>query len=491
MRCAALWSLPRCDAAHIIRFLTFSRLIVVLLSLALLVPVAALPAAVVTGQSADPGQPAAAEQAGEVWAQILEPTQTFAQSMEPAWIAPTGEWYRVLEQQDNWLLAFREGDAPEAAVWLELTPAVALQTFPATAAVPIAPFRAASPEYGLNIFIWDQPRTTARDLGKVAGVGFNWQKTLFQWRLIEPVKSQPQWGEAERVVKASNAQGIKVMARVDFQPSWARADGAHNGPPDDYADYGNFIFALVNHFRPGAGNGVIDAIELWNEPNLSREWGNAVISRESAADYVRLMCIGHEAAKRASASMTTISAGLSPTGTLNDEAADDTVYLQWMYDAGARNCFDVLGAHGAGFKAPPWIGPDELASNPEWGGHSSFGFRRVEMLRDVMVRNGDRAKQVWLLEFGWTSDPVNQAYAWHRVTEEQKATYIVEAYRWAAMNWAPWIGVMTLWTLAAPDWTAAREEYWWSITAPDGTNRPAYDALLRARRDGYLISVPS
>ena len=241
--------------------------------------------------------------------------------------------------------------------------------------------------------------------------------------------------------------------------------------------------------RFGAGNGVIDAVELWNEPNLSREWGNAPIGPESAADYVRLLCAGHEAAKRASPHIVTITAGLSPTGTLTSEAADDTVFTQWMYDAGARNCFDVLGGHGAGYKAPPWIGPEELASDTQWGGHSSFGFRRIEMLRDVMVQNGDAAKQVWLVEFGWSSDSVHESYAWHRVTEEEKATYIVEAFRWAALNWAPWIGVMAIWNMAAPEWTINREEYWWSITAPDGSSRPAYDALLRARREGYLIGL--
>lgn len=473
--------------------MSLSRFVGVGLSFILLVTSTALPAAFATAPSESPEASLAAEQSVEVWVQILDPTQTFTEAMEPAWMATAGEWYRVMSQDANWVLAHREGESQELAVWIELTPAVALETFPIAVARPVAvaPFRAASPEYGMNIFIWDAPRTTNRDLGKVAGAGFTWQKTLFQWRHIEPVRGQPQWLESERVVKASNAQGVKVIARIDFQPDWARADRVHNGPPDNYADYSNFVFAFVNHFKPGAGNGVVDAIELWNEPNLSREWGNAEISAQSAADYVRLMCAGHDAAKRASPHIVTISAGLSPTGTMNVEAADDTVYLQWMYDAGGRNCFDVLGAHGAGYKAPPWISTEELASDSRWGGHASFGFRRVEMLRDVMVQNGDEAKQVWLLEFGWTSDPVNQAYAWHRVTEDEKATYIVEAYRWAALNWAPWIGVMALWNLAAPDWTTAREEYWWSITAPDGTNRPAYEALLRARRDGYLISVPS
>jgi len=479
--------------------LAFSRFVGFALCAVLLIPAASLPAGLAAQSGQDPEviaqsatdsaatTDASADQAVEIWAQILDSTQIYSQSDELLGLANAGEWYRVVKQDGEWILAYMEGSSPEAAVWLQLGPTVALQSFPVVArTVPISPYKANSPEYGMNIFVWDQPRTTNRDLDKVAGATFGWQKTLFQWKFMEPVKGQVQWSEAERVVKASNARGIKVLARLDFQPNWSRADGATNGPPDDYADYANFVYAFVDHFKPGANNGVVDAVELWNEPNLSREWGNAEISSQSAADYVRLMCTAHDAAKRASPHVVTISAGLSPTGTMNSEAADDTVFLQWMYDAGARTCFDVLGAHGAGYKAPPWVGTDELASDPQWGGHASFGFRRVEMLRDVMVQNSDEAKQVWLLEFGWTSDSVHDAYAWHRVTEDQKANYIVEAYKFAQTNWAPWIGVMTLWNLAAPDWTTTREEYWWSISAPDGTNRPAYDALVKARRDGYL-----
>ncbi len=342
------------------------------------------------------------------------------------------------------------------------------------------------PEYGMNVFIWDFPDVMDRDLGKISTAGFGWQKSLFQWKRMEPRKGEFDWESAERVVKASNAAGIKVIARVDYSPEWARADGSPHGPPDRYEDFGDFIYALVDHFRPDSPNGTIHAVELWNEPNLDREWGGDTISRRAAEDYVRLLCIGHEAAKRASRDIITISAGLSPTGTTNGRAMDDTIYTQWMYDAGARGCFDVLGVHGAGYKAPPWIGPNELAADTNWGGHSSFGFRRVEQLRDIMVRNGDADRQVWLTEFGWSSDPVHPGYAWHRVTEEQKALYVVEAYRWASLNWQPWIGVMALWNLPSPDWTEDREEYWWAVANPDGTDRPAFEALTMARVAGYI-----
>ncbi len=344
------------------------------------------------------------------------------------------------------------------------------------------------PQYGMNIFVWDKPLTIDRDLRKVTSAQFGWQKTLFQWRLIEPERGVFDWSAADAVVRASNDAGVRVIARLDFQPDWARADGAHNGPPDNYDDFGDFVQALVDRYQSGSPYGTIDAIEVWNEPNLWRDWGGASIGPGSAANYVRLLCTAYRAAKQTSADIVVISAALTPTGTLNSEAANDVVFTQWMYDAGAKPCFDVLGAHGAGYKAPPWVGTAELAANPLWGGDQSFGFRRVEQLRDVMVRNGDAGKQIWLTEFGWSSDPIHPSYAWHRVSEQDKADYVVEAYRWAYLHWQPWIGVMVLWNIASPDWNESREEYWWSVTNPDGSTRPAYDALV-ARKSGYLPDI--
>ena len=36
---------------------------------------------------------------------------------------------------------------------------------------------------------------------------------------------------------------------------------------------------------------------------------------------------------------------------------------------------------------------------------------------------------------------------------------------------------MTVIYIASPQWTASDEQYYWSITNPDGTARPAYTAL--------------
>ena len=60
---------------------------------------------------------------------------------------------------------------------------------------------------------------------------------------------------------------------------WARKDHAHNGPPDNYQDYWDFVSAFVTRYRTGSAIGRVHAIEVWNEANLDREWGNQTDQR--------------------------------------------------------------------------------------------------------------------------------------------------------------------------------------------------------------------
>ena len=352
-----------------------------------------------------------------------------------------------------------------------------------TAVVAGGPVAVSSPDYGMSLFVIGHPDTTDRDLRLVTGAGFHWQKTLFQWRQIEGAcKGCFDWSEADRVVRASAQAGVNIIARLDFQPAWARKDGAANGPPDNFQDFADFVSAFVSRYAAGSSTGRVQAIEIWNEVNLDREWGGQPINPQQAAQYVRLLGVSYQAAKAADPSVIVISAGLSPTGVTDGHAADDVQYLQWLYDAGIKGKFDVLGAHG-NTQAPEVDAP--LGSLPHFP-HASFYFRRVEQLRDVMVRNGDADRRVWLLEFGWTSDTVHPQYSWFAVSEDKKAANIVKAFQYARDHWRPWIGVMTLWTVPDPSWTAEREEYWWAITNADGSPRAAYTSLLKARAAGQI-----
>ncbi|MBX5492182.1 MAG: cellulase family glycosylhydrolase [Chloroflexi bacterium] len=347
---------------------------------------------------------------------------------------------------------------------------------------PNLPYRAASPEYGMNLFVWRAPDVTNAHLRRLTAAGFTWQKTRIPWAEVETRKGQFNWEETDRVIRASNDLGVKVIARVDVAPAWARPDGNPHGPPLNFDDYGDFIYALVNRYRTDSPYGRLHAIEVWNEPNLHKEWGNLPVNRQQAAEYVRLLQVAYQAAKRADPNVTVVSGSLSPTGWNDDTARPDDVYLHWMYQAGAAAWFDALGVHGAGYGSPPETVPMSLARYP----HPSFYFRRAEQLREIMVQYGDADKQIWMMEFGWTTDPINPAYAWYRVSEEQKGEYLVRAYRMAREQWAPWIGVMVLWTMPDPRWTSQQEEYWWAILDPDGTERESYRRLLEAHQNGLL-----
>jgi hypothetical protein len=247
------------------------------------------------------------------------------------------------------------------------------------------------------------------------------------------------------------------------------------------SDWGDFVYALAKRYK-----GKIAAYEVWNEPNLAREWGD---KPPSAAEYVKLLQVAHQAVKLGDPNALVITGGLSPTTDLSDRARADVVYLREMYSAGAKGTFDLLGVHAAGFKAEPETDPGEVARDPVLSNNDpspeelrrSYTFRHVEDLRKVMEENGDGERRIAILEMGWTSDPrPDSPYRWHAVSEQEKADYLVRAIDYAKNHWRPWLGPMIVWTFADPAWKPDQEQVYWAITNPDGTPRPAYDALKRA-----------
>ena len=342
--------------------------------------------------------------------------------------------------------------------------------------------RFVSPTPAIHVFLWGQPESVIeRTLVQARTMGFRWVKQRFEWRFIEPhEKGSFEWQEPDRVVSAIRSAGLGIIARVDNQPAWANAERLFpvTAPPDRLQDWADYLFALASRYR-----GQIQAYEIWNEPNIAREWGER---RPDPREYTELLKVSYEAIKRADPAALVISAGLSPTTERSDRAIPPLEYLEAMYQAGARDAFDLLGAHAAGFKAPPDLDPGEVARQADLTNNDPsdpalkrvYAFRFVEDLRAIMQQHNDAAKQVAILEMGWTTDiRPSSPYHWHAVTPQQQAEYLVQAFRWATEHWRPWIGPMTVIYIAQPDWTANDEQYWWSVTNPDGTPRPAFDAL--------------
>ncbi|MCB0192349.1 MAG: beta-galactosidase [Anaerolineae bacterium] len=351
-----------------------------------------------------------------------------------------------------------------------------------------APVTMNSPDYSMQVFLYWQEEIADRDLKLVEDAGFTWVKQEFPWREIEPVeKGGFNWEKTDRIMDQIDAHGLKVIARLGVQPPWAGGGFPEVGPPENMQDFADFITAVATRYK-----GRVDAYQIWNEPNLSREWGNRP---PNAAEYTAMLKIAYESIKAVDPYPIIISAGMAPTTRNDDVARPDTYYIQEMYDAGAAPYFDALGAHGPGYASPPETDPAEIAQTPGLANPGDFeaannvpeelrrvyGFRHVEDVREIMVQNNDADKQVVLLEFGWTIDPrPDSPYKWHAVSPEQQAQYFVRAYEYAKANWQPWIGVMSLIYVADPTWTMQDEQTYWSVvypTYPELTAAPAYYAL--------------
>ncbi|TAH49634.1 MAG: hypothetical protein EYC68_17120 [Chloroflexota bacterium] len=362
--------------------------------------------------------------------------------------------------------------------------------FEPTATPPALPAKKSahlnSPEYSIQIFGWYRPEIADRDMKEIKEMGFGWVKQQFAWRDIEGAeKGAFDWSRADEVVYRANIEGLDLLARMDNAPDWA-APGCFDpsqsamGPARNLKDWTDFLTAFVTRYK-----GRVRAYQIWNEPNLAREWCKRPPNPE---EYARLLKASYQTIKSIDPNALVISAGLTPTTADFDQAMPDMKFFGRMYDAMGNNSdgyFDLLGVHAAGFKADPEADPGVVAQDAALTNNDPspteakriYSFRHVEDVRKLMQERGDADKQIAILEFGWTSDQVNPAYSWFRVSEEEKANRIVRAFQYAKENWSPWIGVMSLIYMANADWSGNEEQFWWAITNPDGSPRPAYNAL--------------
>ena len=284
--------------------------------------------------------------------------------------------------------------------------------------------------YGIQAFLWWDGGEVGYTLDWTMLMNFRYVKQTFAWRDMERVQGEWLFGEADKVIHEVTRRDLKLVARLGKTPDWSHSlEGDFlDAPPDGLDLWRNYCFTVADRYQ-----GQIAAYQIWNEPNLEREWGN---QPPNAEDYVTLLQVCSEAIREADPEAILISAGLSPTGRMDDVAHRDDIYFDQMYRHDFQQYIDVVGVHAPGFSRPIY-GPDdaERDGNGRWA-----TFRRVEDLRKIMIAHNDATRQMAILEVGYTTDTVNPDYAWFAVDEETQAQYLEEAYLYAAEHWRPWVG---------------------------------------------------
>ena len=332
--------------------------------------------------------------------------------------------------------------------------------------------------FGINVFLEQEvePEKRERALQMISEAGFCWIRQEFPWEDIEihgkgdfedrrhePHRSA--WDKYDHIVELAEKYGLQIIARLSNPPAWSRAAGDEIGtyaPPDDYNDFGDFVYAVVSRYK-----GRIKYYQIWNEPNIYPEWGEQPVDPEA---YTELLKIGYTRAKEADPDCVIISGALASTIELGPRNLNDFIFLQRMYDAGAKDYFDILAMQGYGL----WSGPYDRRMRPR-----VINFSRPLYIRDIMVKNGDEHKPIWISEMNWNALPPDHPALpiYGRVTEEQQARYVVEAYRRVQAEW-PWVGVVNFWFFKRPD-DSEKDQAWYyfRMVEPDFTPLPVYHAV--------------
>jgi hypothetical protein len=176
--------------------------------------------------------------------------------------------------------------------------------------------------------------------------GMTWVKFQIKW---EPGASG---GDVATRIAEAHEHGFKVLLSV-------------TGPPEP----ASIDFAAYEAYLGEAATLGPDAIEIWNEQNLSREWPVGQISGEN---YVNNMLMpAYTTIKAINPDVMVISGALSPTGYFGGcrpEGCDDATFIQDMIAAGGYYYMDCVGVH---FNSGA-TSPHDTTGHPADGGDGHY-----------------------------------------------------------------------------------------------------------------------
>ena len=315
-----------------------------------------------------------------------------------------------------------------------------------------------NPKMGVHTRLTDEvePWKILKTLQMVREMGASWIVEYFPWGYYEPKRGHYDWSHPDMVVNFAVHEGLTIIARLGYTPRWARPDGTTPSYLDEehFDDFAAFAAAFVRRYGDR-----VPYIIVWNEPNLSQEWGYRPVDPGA---YVDLLCRTYRTVKAVNPQVNVLGGALAPTLAPpgSEWGMNDLAYLQAMYDAGAADCFDVLAVHAYGWRFPADAPPSPDAIN----------FRRTELVHDIMVRNGDEDKPIIITEGGWNDHP-----RWTKAVRPlQRVLYTLQAYDMVWKDW-PWALAFCPWAFRYPRAARSYQDYF-TFVAVDFTPKPIYIA---------------
>ena len=313
--------------------------------------------------------------------------------------------------------------------------------------------------------LWLPPEQQETEIALAAAAGAQFLGLDFDWRKIEPEAGQFTWEDTDRVVALAGRYGLRLAPMLIYTPLWASSSAYapldyHHAPPVKLTDYREFVYQVVNRYKPPRAEGSIQDWIIWNEPNVRSanqppRPGNFWTG--SLEGYIQLLRAGYEGAHAADPACNVLNGALADIFWAEGDA-DLLTALERFYDPnrdgdagdGGRPFFDTLNIH----IYPP-------------NGEQSWYRARLEAVIALMKRFGDEQKTIWITETGFGS-VISPTDTSPYVSEETQASRVRQVYETAAM------------------YPQVEKVFWWSLreyyhdTTEFNTSMEAHYGLLRA-----------
>ena len=284
--------------------------------------------------------------------------------------------------------------------------------------------------------------------------GMTWVKKQLVWQQGQPPSV------AQGFIDQARANGFKLLLGITGDP------GQLGSNRQQYIqEYATFVGQVAE-----LG---VDAIEVWNEPNIDRQWPAGQIS---GAAYTEMLRAAYNAIKAANPNTMVISGAPAPTGAESafpGRVVNDDRFIREMAAAGAANYMDCVGIHYNEGILPPTARSGDPRGN---GTHYSRYYPTM-----VSLYSGTfPSRPLCFTEIGYLSPegygPLPPNFAWAgSVTAQQQAEWLGQAVTLARNS-----GQVRLFIIWNVDFTNYGDDpqAGYAIVRPDGQCRAC--AVIRA-----------
>jgi len=298
--------------------------------------------------------------------------------------------------------------------------------------------------------------TSGIAIGAMNQAGMKWMKLQLGYTIgLDP-------GVYADEIQAAKGAGFKVLLSI-------------LGNPNDLANGGGGYIDAYTSFLGGVAGYGPDAIEVWNEPNIDREWPRDQIS---GANYAAMLGSAYQKIKSVNGGVMVISAGPAPTGAeaaFPGQVVNDDNWLAQLWAAGGAGMLDCVGIHyNEGI-----VSPNQTSGDPRDNFPTRYFWTMIA--RYDAITGG--SKPLCFTELGYVSPEgygtIAPNFAWGaNTTVAQQSAWLAEAIALASQSGR--VRLLIVWNVDYTRYDSNDPQGGYAIIRPGG-GCPACAAIAASR----------